>query len=145
MSNWYKDDSVDDPWPVRYPVDRPSSKPGGRFGDRRASRWIRMEGVGSKELQRRLFWLLLAVEIGMAVSAACVLPLVLTDLGNQRESMVGPVLAPFGGQAGPAAQAMCLMLVLPIPMVAFSLGLSLWWYRWGQRRRKEHRVRKGNE
>jgi hypothetical protein len=104
-----------------------------------------MEGVGSKELQRRLFWLLLAVEVGMAVSAACVLPLLFTDLGNQQQSMVGPGLAQFGGLSGLAAQAMCLVLVLPIPMVAFSLGLSLWWYRWGQHRRKEHRVRKGNE
>jgi hypothetical protein len=138
MADWRDEDEEQDQyqWPVQYPAETPSQAPSGRFRQSTPPRWAGMEKVGSGELRKRLLWLLLAVEIGMALAAACVLPLAFLKLPVREEGVVGATLTEVGRWLGISSQAACLILALPIPILVLTLGLNLWLVRRvGQRKR----------
>jgi hypothetical protein len=96
-----------------------------------------MNRVDSSEVQRRLAWLLLAAEIGMAVVAACVLPLVFIELPVQKEGIVSAIVTKVGEWLGLSSQAACLVVALPIPILLVTLGANWWWIRRIRRRAKQ--------
>jgi hypothetical protein len=129
MADWRHEDEEQDPWPVQYPAETPSQAPSGRFRQGAPPRWAGMEKVNSEELRKRLLWLLLAVEIGMVLAAACVLPLAFLKLPVREEGVGGAILTEVGRWLGISSQAVCLTLSLPIPILALTLGLNLWLLR----------------
>lgn len=137
MADWRDEGEEEDQWPVRYPAEPPSQAPSGHFRQSAPSRWAGMEKVDSGELRRRLLWLLLAVEIGMALAASCVLPLAFLKLPVREEGVVGAVWTEVGRWVGISNQAACLLLALPIPILALALGLNLWLVRRLAQRRKD--------
>ena len=127
MADWNEDEA--ERWPVKYPLERPPHTTRGRFKGRKAGRWAGTRRVDTGEVQQRLLWLLLAVEIGMALAAACVLPLVFLELPVQEEGVIGAILGEVGRLLGLSSQASCLLIGLPIPVLCLVMGLSLWLYR----------------
>jgi hypothetical protein len=93
-----------------------------------------MGGVESGEVRKRLLWLLFAVEVGMVLVAACVLPLAFVDLPVGEEGVVDAVSTQVGGWLGLSGQATCLAFGLPCPILLFAVGLNLWLYRWLRQR-----------
>jgi hypothetical protein len=144
MSDWSEDEEQDR-WPVRYPVEAHLQDRSGRFRERTPSRWERTEKIQTAELQKRLLWLLLAAEMGMALAAACLLPLVFLNLSIEQEGVVGAILTGLGEWLGLSRQVTCLVLALPIPILLLVLSLNLWWFRRIRRASEKARSHKGNE
>lgn len=142
MSDWSEQEEQDH-WPVQYPVETNAGDTSQRFRGRAPSRWQGTEKAHTDELQKRLLWLLLAVEIGMALAAACVLPLVFLNL--PAEGVVGAILTKVGEWLGLSGEVTCLVLALPIPILLLTLGFNLWWFRRARPVREEAGRRKGNE
>lgn len=117
------------PGPVRYPT-RPSSQPSTRRTEPEApSRWIETGQPETAPLQRRLLWLLLAVEVGMALAAACVLPLAFLDLPIQEKGLVVAILERMGESQGSSSVIICLGLILPLPSLLLGVVFCLWLFR----------------
>jgi hypothetical protein len=135
MADWREEDREQEPWPVRYPVGTPPCEASKRFPERRPARWSGMVKVGSGELQRRLLWLLFAVEVGMVIAAACVLPLAFVDLLVGEEGIVGEILSKMETWLGTSRQGVCLILGLPCPILLLVIGLNLGLYYWLRGRR----------
>ncbi|MGD2205460.1 MAG: hypothetical protein PVH17_01660 [Anaerolineae bacterium] len=137
MSDWQEEDEKQDQWPVRYLVEMPAQEAARRLSKQIPPRWSRTEGVDTREVQRRLVWLLLAVEIGTIVAVVCVLPLALVKLSLQEEGVVSTLLTKVGTWLGLSSQVTCLLLLLPIPILMFTIGFNLWWFRRIRRRAEE--------
>lgn len=145
MADWREEGQ--DPWPVKYPVEALPQESELPFREnktrpRRVARWTEPHGVGMGKvdtggIQKRLLWLLLAAEIGMLVVAACVLPLAFLNLPVAREGVVGAILTKVGEWLGLSSQTTYLAFGLPCPILLFTLGLSLWLYRWLVQRRRD--------
>jgi hypothetical protein len=135
MSDWRE--AEDDVWPVRFPADTAPRQVSRQPWERERSRWTGSGSVDSSQVRKRLVWLLLAAEIGMAVVAACLLPLVFVRLPVQEEGVIGAVVSKVGEWLGLSSQVACLVLVLPIPILLVTLGANWWWYRRIRRRAKE--------
>lgn len=73
----------------------------------------------------------------MALAAACLLPLAFLNLPIQEEGIVGAISRAIGGLFGLSSQVTCLLLSVPMAILLATLGLSLWCFRWIQRRTKE--------
>lgn len=129
MSDWQAGDEDQDPWPVKFPVETPPRETGKRFREHTPSRWLGPDKVDSGEVQKRLLWLLLAVEIGMVLVAACVLPLVFVRLPVREEGVLGAILSEVERLLGLSSQVTCLVLVLPIPLFLLMLTINVWWFR----------------
>ena len=134
MSEWRGEEEERDQWPVQYPSEAPPRRSRRRFRDGTSPRWVGTGQIGSSDLKRRLLWLLLAVDIGMAVAAACVLPLAFVNLPVREEGVVGAILSEVGRWLGLSSQAVCLVLVLPILILLLALSANLWLYRWLRQR-----------
>lgn len=126
MSDWHQGD--EDGWPVRFPVETPSQEASGRRQEHASPRWTGTEPVDTSKVQKRLAWLLLAAEIGMALVAACVLPLVFLNLPVREEGFLGAVGTKVGGWLGVSSQVACLIVALPIPILIVTLGANWWWF-----------------
>jgi len=136
MANWREADEEQEPWPVKFPVKTPPRETNKRFRGHTPSRWLGFGRLDAGEVQKRLLWLLFAVEVGMVIAAMCVLPLALLNLPVRAEGIVGAILNGVGTWLGLSRQAVCLILGLPLPILVFALGLNLGLYRWLQRRSK---------
>jgi hypothetical protein len=145
MPGSYEEEQEQDPWPVRYPVEVPPREASGRFRERIPARWAGMGKVDTGELQKRLLWLLLAIEIGVAVAAACVLPLVFLKLPVREEGVVGAIVSRLGDLLGLSSQVICLVLILPLPILFLTMGLNLLWFRRIRLKSEEARDRKVKE
>jgi hypothetical protein len=128
MADWGEEDRG--LHPVRY---RTGQRPQGR----EPAPWAAMNRGDSREVQKRLAWLLLAAEIGMAVVAACVLPLVFIELPRQQEGVIGAIVTKVGEWLGLSSQVACLVVALPIPILLVTLGANWWWFRRIRRRAKQ--------
>ncbi len=128
MADW--DEAEDEPWPVKYPIETPPRQASGRFRRQASSRWAGTEKADTGEVRKRLLWLLLAVEVGMVVAAACVLPLVFLNPPARQEGVGGEILSKAGAWLGLSGQAVCLLVGLPLPILILMLGLNLGLYRW---------------
>jgi hypothetical protein len=127
MSDWQEEEN--NQWPVKYPVEAPPQASDHRFRESTALRWTNVAKADTEEIRKRLLWLLLVVNIGMVLAAACVLPLVFLDLPIQDEGVVGAVSTELGQRLGLSSQLTCLILALPILIMLLTVGLSLWWVR----------------
>lgn len=130
MADWQEEDQ--DQWPVKYPVEGRSQTAKGRYQRSPAPRWTGAGKDDTTDLRKRLLWSLLAVEIGMALAAACVLPMAFLNLPPGEKGIAGTVLTKAGEWA-------CLVLVLSILIILFTLGLNLWLYRWLQQSAKSRK------
>jgi hypothetical protein len=133
MPGWDEEREEGDPWPVRYPAQAPATGGDRRF-KKEAGRWPAAAGGEGGEVRKRLLWLLLAVEIGMILAAACLLPLLFVRLPVAEEGALGALLAGVSRWLGLSAQATCLVLALPLPILLLTAGLNLWLYRRARRR-----------
>jgi hypothetical protein len=97
-----------------------------------------MEGkkAESHEVRRRLLWLLLAAEIGMALAAACVLPLLFVNATVGEGGIVGALFERAQDPWTSSTGIMCLGLFLPIPILLLTLALGVGTYRWLQKSAK---------
>jgi hypothetical protein len=135
MSDWRE--AEDDVWPVRFPADTAPRQVSRQPWKREPARWTGSGSVDSSEVQKRLAWLLLAAEIGMALVAACLLPLVFLRLPVEEEGVIGAIVTRVGEWPGLSSQVTCLVLALPISSLLVALGATWWWYRRIRRRAKE--------
>ena len=136
MSDWRKQE--DDSWPVQFPTDAPPDESSGAYRERTPPRWTESASVDARAVQKRLAWLLLVAEIGMAVVAACVLPLAFLDLPIQEKGFLGAIGTKVGEWLGVSSQMACLVMVLPIPILMVTLGINWWWFR--RMRKKANRT-----
>jgi hypothetical protein len=136
MADWREADEVQDPWPVKFPVKTPPREASRRFREHTPSRWLGIGKVDVGEVQKRLLGLLFAVEIGVVIAAACVLPLAFLNLTIGEEGIVGAIMGEVGAWLGMSRQAVCLILGLPLPILILTLSLNLGLYRWLQRQSK---------
>jgi hypothetical protein len=125
------------PWSVQFGTESPAKADGGRHQNGTLVGWTAGTRVDTSEVQKRLAWLLLAAEIGMALVAACVLPLVFVDLPVREEGIFEAIGAKVGGWMGLSSQMACVALVLPIPILLVTLGANLWWFRRMRRRARQ--------
>jgi len=116
-------------WVVRYPTQVPPGEAGERRWSIARSRWSRNELVESRQVRKRLFWVLLAVEIGMALAAACVLPLVFVNLPTGEGGIVARFLETVGDPGASSGEVICLGLFLPMPLLLLTMALSIGIYR----------------
>jgi hypothetical protein len=123
--------------PVRHRAEAPYPEAGQRLPGHGPPRWTGTGSVDSREVQKRLAWLLLAAEIGMALVAACVLPLVFIKLPVQNEGAVEAVVAKVREWLGVSSQVAWLVVILPIPILLVTLGVNWWWFRRIRHRAKE--------
>jgi hypothetical protein len=135
MSDWGEEEN--DRWPVRFPTETPPREASERFWKREPARWTGSGSVDSSEVQKRLAWLLLAAEIGMALVAACLLPLVFLRLPVEEEGVIGAIVTRVGEWPGLSSQVTCLVLALPISSLLVALGATWWWYRRIRQRAKK--------
>jgi hypothetical protein len=130
MADWREEGEEQDPRPARSPVETPRREASRRSGECKERRWAGTEKVDTGEVKKRLLWLLLAVEIGMALAAACVLPLVFLGApagdGGFAEAFLSRVRQVLDSTGG----VVCLVLALPVLMLLLSLPLYLWLLRW---------------
>ena len=131
MFGWQEEEK--DRWPVRYPAETPRPSSLQRF-ERKPPRWMGVGRVDTSEVQKRLLWLLLATEVGMALAAACLLPLAFLNLPVQGEGVVGAVLTEVGHWLGVSSRAAGLILGLSAPILLLTLAFNLWWFRRVRRR-----------
>jgi hypothetical protein len=115
-------------WPVKYPVKTPVQELSRHRREKRPLRWTATDKAGTREVQRRLLWLLLSVEAGMALAAACVLPLLFLRLPIEQEGAARVLAREVGRLSAPWAQVTCLVLALPIPILLLAFSLMLWWF-----------------
>jgi hypothetical protein len=127
MSDWQEEEN--NRWPVKYPVEAPPQASDHRFRESAPPRWSSEAKADTEEIRKRLLWLLLVVDIGMILAAACVLPLVFLKLPFQDEGVVGAISTELGQRLGLSSQLACLVLALPILIMLLTVGLSLWWVR----------------
>ena len=121
-----KDDAL---WVVRYPTQVPPGEAGERRWRIARSRWSQTEKVESRKVRRQLLWILLAIEVGMALVAACILPLVFMNLPTGEGGIVAALLERVGDAGTSPSQILCLGLFLPAPILLLTLGLSIGIYR----------------
>jgi len=115
-----------DHWPVRYALEEPLQGASGRFRERAPDRWVGVDRPDAAQLRRRILWLLLAVEAGMALAAVFLAPLTFLNLPVGKGGIIAHLLTEVGQLLGTTAQVVFLALVLPIPALLLSLGLVLW-------------------
>lgn len=134
MSGWKEEDRDGALWAVRYPTQTQAQMPGRRFREHTPSRWPAFgKGAGS-EVGRRLLWLLFAIEIGLAVVAACVLPLLFLNLPIGEGGITGAIQHGTGHLWESPTQIVYLGLLLPAPILLLTLFLTTWGYRVLQKR-----------
>lgn len=138
MSNRQAEDEPRaEPWPVKYPAEPPAGE-GPRRRGTIPPRWSGSHRAtataGTQVLQKRLVWLLLAVEIGIVVVVGCILLLVLVKLPVGEQGWLGALLDEAGRRLGTSRQGVCLILVAPLPILLLTLGLNVWWFRRMRRR-----------
>ena len=126
----------DVPWPVRYPAKVPPGEEGKGRNATTQSRWSGIGSAGSREIRRRLIWLLLAVEIGMALVAACLLPLVFVGFSPGEGGIVTALLERAGDPGTSLPWILCLGLLLPVPILFLTLALIIGIYRLPLKSRK---------
>ena len=126
----------DVPWPVRYPAKVPPGEEGKGRNATTQSRWSGIGSAGSREIRRRLIWLLLAVEIGMALAVACVLPLVFINVLPGEGGIVTVLLERAGDPGTSLPWILCLGLLLPVPILFLTLALIIGIYRLPLKSRK---------
>jgi hypothetical protein len=130
MSSWdKKGDGERDAWPVRYPAKAPAQEPERRFGGSKQPRWPGASRGDTEELQRRLVWFMVAIEIGMAAVAACLVPLLFIQIPVQEEGVFRATLSWLATSLGMSTQATCLLLAVPIAVLFSVLGLNVWIFR----------------
>lgn len=134
MSDWHEEKL--EYWPVRFPAKAPVKPSGRRYRNSTPSRWTGVPKADTRELQRRLLWLLLAIELGMALAAACVLPLLFLNLPVREKGIVGAIVHEAGDLLGSTSQLIGLVLILSPLILLLTMTFNLWLYRWlGQSRR----------
>jgi hypothetical protein len=74
-------------------------------------------------------WLLLAVEVGTALAAVCVLPLAFLDLPIQEKGLVAAILESMGESQGSVSLILCLGLILPLPSLLLGVISCQWLFR----------------
>ncbi|MGD8792882.1 MAG: hypothetical protein PVF47_10045 [Anaerolineae bacterium] len=135
MPRWHEEREEGDQWPVRYPARAPAAGGERRF-EKAARRWPGAAGAEGGEVRKRLLWLLLAVEVGMILAAACLLPLLFVGLPVGEKGALDAVLAGVGRWLDLPARATCLVLALPLPILLLTVGLNLWLYRRARRKQE---------
>lgn len=128
MSDWHEEEI--ERWPVRYPAKLPAQLSGRRYRNNTPSRWTGVPKADTRELQKRLLWLLLAIELGMVLAAACVLPLAFLNLPVREKGIVGAILHKAGDLLGLSSQLTCLVLFLPFLILLLTMTFNLWLFRW---------------
>jgi hypothetical protein len=83
--------------------------------------------------------LLLAVEMGMALAAVCVVPLIFVELPIQETGIIKALWARAGDLLDLSRQATRLILALILPLLLLVVSLSVWWFRHIQRTWNEPR------
>ncbi len=135
MSDWQAENNEQEIWPVKYPsrAVRTSSR---RVREAVPLRWTETVQADTRELQRRLLRLLLAFEIGAAIAAACVLPLVFLNLPGLEVGISGSIKQEVGEVLSMSSQLICFGFALPLLILCLALVLSVWLQR---------RLRKGGK
>jgi hypothetical protein len=126
MFDWHEEET--ECWPVRYSAKLPVQPSGLRYRNSTPPRWTGVPKADTRELQKRLLWLLLAIELGMVLVAACVLPLVFLNLPVREKGIVGAILHKAGDLLGLSSQLTCsaLSLLILLLTMTFNLWLFLW-------------------
>lgn len=133
MSLWPEEGAVQDHWPVRYPLQASLRQPAGRFRQRVSPRWAGSVRPDSEQVRKRLLWLLLAVEVGMALVAIFLVPLALLDVPLSEGGVIAALSSDSGQSLGAWIQAGFLVGVLVVPIllltVGFTVGLVGWMHQ----------------
>jgi hypothetical protein len=125
MSTRWEEGAGRDHWPVRYALEESLQGSSGRFRERAPDRWVRVDKPDAARFRKRILWLLLAVEAGMALAAVVLVPLSFMNLPVGRGGIIAHLLAEVGQLLGTTAQVAFLALVLPVPALLLALGLIL--------------------